>query len=57
MEEGLFNVTFTQNHVYTVRANSEEEAIDMAENLFRRDMMKPVAKTWYDKVEADAVDE
>ena len=55
VEKELFNVTFVQNHVYTVEASSEDEAIDIAENLFRNDMLKPVAKTWYDEVEAETV--
>ena len=55
MEKCLFNVTFVQNHVYTVEASDEEEAIDIAESLFRNDMQRPVAKTWYDEVEAETV--
>ena len=52
--EQEFNVTFTQTHTYTVTANSDDEAIDAALALFRRDMTKPIARTWYDDVEVDA---
>ena len=54
--EGYYNVSFVQNHTYTVKANDEEEAIDIAEKLFREDMLRPVAKTWYDEVEVNSVE-
>lgn len=52
-DEKCYTITFVQNHVYTVIAGNEEDAIDLAERLFRQDMTRSAAKTWYDEVVAE----
>lgn len=46
-----YRVCFTQYFYYTVTAEDEDKAIDLAEEDFRRDMHYPVARTDYDDVE------
>ena len=53
--KGFYDVTFTQNHTYSVTADTEEDAVDLAERKFREDMLRPVAKTWYDEVDVELV--
>lgn len=52
-----YNVCFTQWYWYTVEADSEEEAIDLAEPEFVSDMRCPIANTTYDEVEVYEVEE
>lgn len=47
-----YRVCFTQYFYYTVTAEDEDEAIDLAEDGFRHDMYSPIARTDYDEVEA-----
>lgn len=48
-----YYVTFTQYFGYDVEADSEDEAIDAATELFESDMRTPIARTDYDEVEVD----
>ena len=47
-----YRVCFTQRYYYTVEADDEDEAIDLAEPDFVSDMRCPIANTTYDDVEA-----
>ena len=52
-----FVVTFTQYSDYTVEAKTESEAIDEAYKLFKRDAYYPAARTFYDEVDVEEIDE
>lgn len=46
-----YRVCFTQYHYYTVTAENEDEAIELAEEEFDTDMHRPIANSWWDGVE------
>ena len=46
-----YKVTFVQYHEYTVEAEDENEAEDVAYKEFQSDMRRPVAQTWWDEIE------
>lgn len=48
---GKYNVIFTQYHVYNVEADNEDDAENIAYEIFRSDMRYPAAMTFYDEVE------
>ena len=48
-----YQVTFTKYYTYYVEADSEGEAIEIAEEDFRADMRYPIADTTYDEVEIE----
>lgn len=52
-----YNVTFTQYYSYMVEAKNEEEAEDLAREMFYRDMRTPVARTWEDELDIEEVEE
>lgn len=52
-----FQVTFTQNWVYDVEADTEEEAYDKAYREFLSEMSRSIAHTQYDEVEVECTDE
>jgi hypothetical protein len=47
-----YRVCFTQYYYYTVTAENENEAIDLAYDDFESEMYTPIARTDYDEVEA-----
>lgn len=47
-----YRVCFTQYWYYTVTAEDEDEAIDLATEKFESEMYRPIARTDYDEVEA-----
>lgn len=49
-------VTFIQRYNYIVEAENEDEAFEIAEDLFEGDMRAPVANTVWDDVEIDERD-
>ena len=46
-----FEVVFTKYFNYYVEAENADDAINIAEETFRTDMMSPVADTSYDEVD------
>ncbi len=52
-----YNVIVTQYHEYEVEADDEYEAESLGIEEFRKDMYRPIAKTWYDEVEVEELDE
>lgn len=52
-----YRVSFVQWYDYYVEADSEEEAIDMAEEDFVSDMRTPIANTTYDEVNVYEIEE
>ena len=52
-----YRVSFIQWYDYYVEADSEEEAIDLAEPDFVSDMRCPIANTTYDDVNVYEVEE
>lgn len=46
-----YTVTFIKYYEYTVEAESAEEAVDEAYEVFRTQMRQPVADTTYDDIE------
>lgn len=53
----LYDVTFTQYHTYTVEAENENEAENLAYKEFASDMRSPIADTSYDEVEVEEQEE
>lgn len=51
-----YNVVYTQYYSYTVEADNEDEAEDLAHDMFKSDMRYPVANTFYDDVEIECVE-
>lgn len=47
----IYEVTFTQYHTYEIEAESDDEAMELAESEFVSDMCRPIADTHYDDVE------
>ena len=47
-----YRVCFTQWWYYTVTAENEDEAIELATEEFESEMYRPIARTDYDEVEA-----
>lgn len=45
-----YAVTFVQYHIYEVEANDENEAEDLAQEIFYSDMRQPIAACWHDDV-------
>jgi hypothetical protein len=45
-----YKVYFTKYYAYYVEAETEDEAIEIAEDDFRADMRCPIADTTYDEV-------
>ena len=52
-----YRVSFVQWYDYYVETDSEEEAIDIAEEDFVSDMRTPIANTTYDEVNVYEVEE
>ena len=52
-----YRVSFVQWYDYYVEADSEEEAIDIAEEDFVSDMRTPIANTTYDEVNVYELEE
>ena len=52
-----YRVSFVQWYDYYVEADSEEEAVDIAEEDFVSDMRTPIANTTYDEVNVYEVEE
>ena len=52
-----YRVTFSQYSVYEVEAANENDAIDIAYKDFNAEMSYPVARTIYDDVEAEELDD
>ena len=52
-----YRVSFIQWYDYYVEADSEEEAVDIAEENFVSDMRTPIANTTYDEVNVYEVEE
>lgn len=53
-----YNVCFTKYYSYTVEADSEDEAFDVAyEDDFYRDTHSPIADYSYDEVEIEVIEE
>lgn len=50
-----YKIYFTKYYSYYVEADSEEEAIEIAEGDFEADMRCPIADTTYDEVEVEEV--
>ena len=48
-----YRVYFTKYYTYYVEAENEDEAIEIAKEVFRADMRCPIADTTYDEVECD----
>lgn len=46
-----YKVSFIQYHTYEVEAETEDEAIELAEEKFEVHMHRPIAQNWYDEVE------
>lgn len=46
-----FEVVFTKYFSYYVEAEDYDEAIDVAEEVFKADMRSPIADTTYDEVD------
>lgn len=47
-----YRVCFSQWSFYTVEADNEDDAIEIAEKEFVSDMRQPIANTTYDDVDA-----
>lgn len=52
-----YNVTYIQYYHYTVEADCEDEAESLAYDMFKSDMMYPVANTFYDDIEIECTDD
>lgn len=52
-----YNVNFIQYWSYTVEAQDEDEAFDLAHEEFVSDMRTPVACTIYDDCEIECIEE
>lgn len=52
-----YRVSFVQWYDYYVETNSEEEAVDIAEEDFVSDMRTPIANTTYDEVNVYELEE
>lgn len=52
-----YTVTFSQYSVYNVEASDEDEAEDIAYEMFKADMRVPIARTYYDEVEIECDEE
>lgn len=52
-----YAVTFTQYSYYEVDAKTESDAIDRAYIQFRRDALYPVARTHYDEVDVEEIED
>lgn len=50
-----YKICFIKYHTYHVKAETEDEAIEIAEDIFCSDMCYPVADTTYDEVEVEEV--
>lgn len=50
-----YRIYFTKYYTYYVEAETEDEAIEIAEKDFRTDMCCPIADTTYDEVEVEEV--
>ena len=51
-----YKVYFTKYYTYYVKAETEDEAIEIAENDFRADMRCSIADTTYDEVDVYGYD-
>lgn len=52
-----YNICFTQHWSYTVEADSEDEAYNLAYEEFDCDMHRPIATCFYDDCEIECVEE
>ena len=52
-----YRVSFVQWYDYYVEVDSEEEAVDIAEEDFVSDMRTPIANTTYDEVNVYELEE
>ena len=52
-----WRVTFTTYEDYDVEAETEDEAIAIAERLFTNNRCRPIANTWYDERDVECLDE
>lgn len=52
-----YKVWFTQYYSYEVEAEDEDTAFEEAHEEFRSDMCYPVARTCYDEVEIEEMEE
>lgn len=52
-----YSVTFIQSYTYEVEAEDEWEAERFAHTIFKSDMCRSVARTWYDDCEIECLDE
>ena len=50
-----YRIYFTKYYTYYVEAETEDEAIEIAEGDFRAEMCYPVVDTTYDDVEAEEI--
>ena len=50
-----YKIYFTKYYTYYVEAETEDEAIEIAEEDFCADMRCPIADTTYDEVEVEEV--
>ena len=48
-----YKIYFTKYYTYYVEAETEDEAIEIAEGDFEADMRCPIADTTYDEVEVE----
>ena len=51
-----WRVIYTTYEEYDVEAETEEEALVIADKQFRNDRCSPIANTWYDEVEVEYLD-
>lgn len=52
-----YKVWFTQYYSYEVEAEDEDVAIDLALDDFQSEMRRPIARTCYDEVEVEEIEE
>lgn len=52
-----FEIIFTQYYSYDIEAETEDEAVDEAEEMFDAEMRYPVARTHYDDIEVIEMEE
>lgn len=52
-----WKVTYTTYEEYEVEAETEEEALAIADKQLINDRSKPIMSTWYDEVDIECLDE
>lgn len=53
----LYNVTFIRNDDYEVEAETEDEAIDKAFEMFKLENQRSIANSHYDEVEVVEIED